>query len=75
MEEGMGRQVRLFSSAHVRVGRSKVATVLDFEVRDCYEILMVELTQPEVSVLVPALAPVITARLSSLIRVHATWPA
>ena len=67
----MGRQVRLFSSAHVRVGRSKVATVLDFEVRDCYDLLMVELAQPEVSVLlVLAVAPVITAWLSSLISLR-----
>ena len=57
----MGRQVGLFLSAHVQVGCSKMATVLAFEVRGFYDLLMVELAQPEVSVLVPAIAPVITA--------------
>ena len=75
----MDKQVRLVSSAHVQVGRSKgggqVVAVLDYEVRDCSNLLIVELAQPEVSVLVPAIAPIHTARLLSLIRVPATCPA
>ena len=52
-----------------------MAAVLDYKMRDCYNLLMVELAQPKVFVLVLAVAPVYTAWLSSLLRVPATWPA
>ena len=74
VEEGMGRPVGLYSSAHVQVGQSKVATVLGYEVRDFRNHLVVEHAQPKVLVLISATVPVDTAQFLSLIRFPATCP-